>query len=120
MKNEELEAILKGASSPVEIRHSCHLLYEGRKDLTRHVEITLKKSGFTVTEMPHWCCGGGMGLLYITDTIEKIGRLRTTDFTRNILTTYCPSCYWMLKVYGRKEKRNYKLINVYQLLMENN
>lgn len=107
----------KAAAKTVEIQHSCHLLYEGKKNLTRNVERVLKESGFLIRDTPHWCCGGGMGLLYITDTIEKIGWLRATDFNHEIVTTYCPSCYWMLKIFGRKEKQEYQLKDIYQLLM---
>ncbi|MHA1269391.1 MAG: heterodisulfide reductase-related iron-sulfur binding cluster [Candidatus Helarchaeota archaeon] len=100
----------------INIQHSCHLLYEGKKKLVKQVEKTLENSGFHINKVPHWCCGGGQGQIYITDTIEKIGRIRVNDFSEPILTTYCPSCYWMLKVYGKKEKRKYKLVDIYQLL----
>lgn len=106
------------ALKSVNIQHSCHLRYEGKKKLVKNVEKVLVKSGFQVNKTPHWCCGGGMGSIYINKTIEKIGRLRAHDFTEHIVTTYCPSCYWMLKVYGRKEKQPYELLDIYQLLMQ--
>ncbi|MHC1591244.1 MAG: (Fe-S)-binding protein [Candidatus Helarchaeales archaeon] len=104
------------AGKSINIQHSCHLLYEGKKKLAKRVEKVLKDSGFSVKEVPHWCCGGGMGQIYIPETIEKIGRTRVRDFTENIVTAYCPSCYWMLKINGKKEKTEYELIDLYQLL----
>ncbi|MHA1315890.1 MAG: heterodisulfide reductase-related iron-sulfur binding cluster [Candidatus Helarchaeota archaeon] len=102
----------------INIQHSCHLLYEGKKKLTKHAEDILQKSGFNINHTPHWCCGGGMGQIYILDTLEKIGRIRAGDFKESIVTTYCPSCYWMLKVYGKKEKSNFELIDLYELLTQ--
>ncbi|MHA1301509.1 MAG: heterodisulfide reductase-related iron-sulfur binding cluster [Candidatus Helarchaeota archaeon] len=102
----------------INIQHSCHLLYEGKKKLTKQIDKILNNSGFRINKTPHWCCGGGMGQIYITDTIKKIGKLRVKDFKEKLLTTYCPSCYWMLKVYGKQEKTKYKLKDIYELLMD--
>lgn len=110
----------KNTFQTVDIQHSCHLLYEGKKKLATNVENVLTESGFQINKTPHWCCGGGMGSIYVTDTIKKIGRLRAKDFDAPLLTIYCPSCYWMLKVYGKQEKRNYNLRDIYELLTPEN
>jgi hypothetical protein len=59
-----------------------------------------------------------MGIMHIEKTIEKIARIRVNDFQGDILTTYCPSCYHVLKLFSRKEKIPSKLVDIFTLLTE--
>ncbi len=103
----------------VSIQHLCQLNYRGRPDVRVHVDKVLKESGFKLMdEEKHWCCGGGMGIMHVTENIDKIARIRMNDFHGDILTTYCPSCYHVLKLYSIKEKIKPKLIDTFKLLTE--
>ena len=101
------------------IQHLCQLENRGRKDVKIHVEKILKASSYKILENEkHWCCGGGMGMMHITDTIAQIARIRVNDLHGDILTTYCPSCYHVLKLFSRKERIEPKLIDTFELLTE--
>lgn len=103
----------------VSIQHLCQLLYRGFDHVIPQVEAVLKESGFTlIPDEKHWCCGGGMGVMHIEQTIEKIARIRVNDFHGDILTTYCSSCYHVLKLFSRKEKIIPRLVDIFQLLTE--
>lgn len=101
------------------IQHLCQLEYRGRKDVKGQVEKVLKESGFKIKESEkHWCCGGGMGTMHIVKNIERIAKIRINDFNGDILTTYCPSCYYILKIFSKREKIKPKLIDIFKLLTE--
>lgn len=102
------------------VQHLCQLLNRGYQNIIPQVEQVLKESGFKIMENEkHWCCGGGMGIMHIEQTIEKIARIRVNDFQGELLTTYCPSCYHILKLFSRKEKIKPKLVDTFKLLTEN-
>lgn len=106
-------------SGTVSIQELCQLEYRGRPDVNRNVNRILTESGYQLMEAEkHWCCGGGMGLMHIEDNIDIIARIRLNDFHGDILTTCCPSCYHILKLYSRKEKIKPKLVDIFKLLME--
>ncbi|MHA1314279.1 MAG: heterodisulfide reductase-related iron-sulfur binding cluster [Candidatus Helarchaeota archaeon] len=109
----------KKKSGTISIQHLCQLQYRGRADIMNKINDILETSGYHVMEQEkHWCCGGGMGLMHIEDNIDKIARMRINDFHGDFLTTYCPSCYHILKLYSKKEKIKPKLVDTFKLLME--
>ena len=73
--------------------------------------------------MPRNCCGGGVGHQLRTEISESIALKRMEEFqlklsneNNNYITTYCPDAYWIIKVFGRKAKINFKLMNMCDLL----
>ena len=114
-----LEPLKKKRTETISIQHLCQLLNRGYESVIPKVEDVLKQSGFKILENEkHWCCGGGMGIMHIEKTIAKIARIRMHDFHGEILTTYCPSCYHILKLYSRKEKISSQLVDTFKLLTE--
>jgi fumarate reductase (CoM/CoB) subunit B len=115
-----LEPLKNKRSETLSIQHLCQLQYRGYEYVIPKVEKILTDSGFKIMQNEkHWCCGGGMGIMHIGKTIEKIARIRVNDFQGDILTTYCPSCYHVLKLFSRKEKIVPQLIDTFKLLTEN-
>ena len=55
--------------------------------------------------------------MHRTDVIDKIAEIRLKDFKGDYYTTYCPSCYWILKTFGRKLKVAPKLKDTFELLL---
>ena len=43
-------------------------------------------------------------------------KLKLPNENNNYITTYCPDAYWILKVFGRRAKIDFKLINMCDLL----
>ncbi|MFX1294526.1 MAG: heterodisulfide reductase-related iron-sulfur binding cluster [Promethearchaeota archaeon] len=116
---EFLESLKNKRTETLSIQHLCQLMNRGYQDIISRIEKILTESGFKILDNEkHWCCGGGMGLMHIEKTIEKIARIRVNDFHGDILTTYCPSCYHILKLFSRKEKISPKLVDIFKLLIE--
>ncbi|MHA1266912.1 MAG: heterodisulfide reductase-related iron-sulfur binding cluster [Candidatus Helarchaeota archaeon] len=114
-----LEPLQHKRTETLSIQHLCQLKYRGFEQIIPKVETLLRESGFTLMQdEKHWCCGGGMGIMHIEKTIEKIARIRVNDFHGDLLTTYCSSCYHILKLYSHKEKIAPKLIDIFTLLTE--
>lgn len=89
-------------SGKVSIQHLCQLINRGREGVDQLVNRILEKSGYKVIDMPHWCCGGGLGYMHRTDIIEKIARKRMEDYKGgDFATTYCPSCWWILARFSK-------------------
>ena len=117
--SDYLEPLKNKRNESVSIQHLCQLMYRGREDVSKHVDKVLSESGYKlISDEKHWCCGGGMGVMHIMDNIEKIARIRVNDFHGEILTTYCPSCYHVLKLFSKREKIKPKLVDTFQLLTE--
>ncbi|NHI91487.1 MAG: (Fe-S)-binding protein [Candidatus Lokiarchaeota archaeon] len=117
--SDYLQPLKDKRDESISIQHLCQLNYRGREDVCKFVDNVLIESGFKMmTNEKHWCCGGGMGVMHIWDNIEKIARIRANDFHGDILTTYCPSCYHVLKLFCRREKIKPKLIDTFELLTE--
>ncbi len=117
---ELFKPLTQKRTETLSIQHLCQLLNRGYQYIIPQVEQVLKESGFKIMENEkHWCCGGGMGIMHIEQTIEKIARIRVNDFQGELLTTYCPSCYHILKLFSRKEKIKPKLVDTFKLLTEN-
>ncbi len=114
-----LEPLQKKRKETLSIQHLCQLKYRGFDHVLSQVEQVLKDSGYKIMgNEKHWCCGGGMGIMHIEKTIEKIARIRVNDFHGELLTTYCSSCYHVLKLFTRKEKIASQLVDIFSLLTE--
>jgi len=114
-----LEPLKNKRSESISIQHLCQLENRGRKDVSSKVEKVLMESGFKImADEKHWCCGGGMGMMHIIENIEKIARIRVNDFHGDFLTTYCPSCYHILKLFSKREKIKPELVDTFKLLTE--
>jgi Fe-S oxidoreductase len=107
-------AIKKAGS--VSVQHMCQLQNRGHPEVSLQTNRLLAESGYDVKDVPHWCCGGGKGYMYRTDVIDKIAETRMQDFTGDYMTTMCPGCYWVLKVYGAKCKVEPRLKDMFELL----
>jgi len=114
-----LEPLKNKRSETLSIQHLCQLKYRGFEYVLTQVENVLRESGYKIMDHEkHWCCGGGMGIMHIEKTIEKIARIRVNDFHGELLTTYCSSCYHVLKLFAQKEKISPKLVDIFTLLTE--
>ena len=101
------------------IQHLCQLINRGREDIEKFVENMLEKSGYEVIDIPHWCCGGGTGWMGRTDVIDEIARKRMEDFNKeniDFATTYCVSCWWILRRYSKLCKIKPKPKDIFELL----
>jgi len=104
----------------VGVQHLCQLMNRGKEGVDRLIIDVLKKTGYDVIYIPHWCCGGGSGWMGRTDIIEKIARKRMSDFDRknlDFVTTYCPSCWWILRRFSKQCKIHPKAIDLFELLL---
>ncbi|MFW9987105.1 MAG: heterodisulfide reductase-related iron-sulfur binding cluster [Candidatus Odinarchaeota archaeon] len=107
-------------SGIVGVQHLCQLMNRGEKGVEKLVDSILKKIGYNVIDIPHWCCGGGSGWMGRTDVIEKIAHKRMNDFNREDLdyvTTYCPSCWWILRRFSKICKIHPKAKDFFELLL---
>src|SRR5271157_5219783 len=117
--SDYLAPLTNPRSGSVSIQHLCQMEYRGRADIRPHVEQVLTESGFTLMDSEKmWCCGGGQGIMHIKKTIDAIARIRVHDFHGDILSTYCVSCYQILKEYARKERIASQLVDTFKLLTE--
>ena len=107
-------------SGTIEVQHLCQLINRGRDDVSETVDNLLKESGYDVADVPHWCCGGGLGYMHRTDIIEAIARKRMEDFDRDdvdFATTYCVSCWWILRRFSKQCKIHPKAKDIFELLL---
>ena len=105
-------------SGRVAVQHLCQLMNRGRPEVTKYVNDVLQESGYEVLDVPHWCCGGGIGYMHRLDIIDKIAKERMSDFKEgDYSTTYCVSCWWILTRFGRKYKIAPKPKDIFELLM---
>jgi Fe-S oxidoreductase len=115
-----LKASKTKKTGKIGIQHLCQLKNRGTEGVDKFVESLLKKSGYDVANITHWCCGGGSGWMGRTENIEAIARKRMTDFDREDLdyaTTYCPSCWWILERFSKKCKIKPKAKDIFELLL---
>ncbi|MFX0123387.1 MAG: heterodisulfide reductase-related iron-sulfur binding cluster [Candidatus Hodarchaeota archaeon] len=102
----------------VTVQHLCQLMNRGRPEVTQFVNDVLQESGYEVLDVPHWCCGGGIGYMHRLDIIDKIAQIRMGDFNKgDYCTTYCVSCWWILSRFGRKYKITPKPKDIFELLI---
>lgn len=103
-------------SGEVSVQHLCQLINRGREGVDKLITNVLKKSGYKVIDVPHWCCGGGIGFMHRTDIIDAIARKRIQDFKGDFCTTYCVSCWWILERYSKIYKIKPKAKDIFELL----
>ena len=118
--SDYLKSSDKKKNGKVSIQHLCQLMNRGREGVDKLVNRILEKSGYDVLDIPHWCCGGGLGYMHRTDIIEAIAKKRMKDFDEsnaNYATTYCPSCWWILHRFSKLCKIRSKAIDLFELLL---
>ena len=102
------------------VQHLCQLKNRGHEGVDKFFNSILEKSGYDVIDVPHWCCGGGLGYQHRKDIIEAVAKKRMSDFDRDdidYITTYCPSCWWILARFSKKFKIKPKAIDPFELLV---
>jgi len=110
------------------IQHACPLKYIEFPEIERYMNDIYAKSGYTILDVPHNCCGGGVGHQLRVDIAEKIALRRMEEFKeiennfpaesfQGFITTYCPDAFWILKFYSRKKKFKFKLKDPCDLLL---
>jgi len=104
-------------SGKVSVQHLCQLMNRGRENVDEFVNDILRKSGYEILDGPHWCCGGGTGWMGRTDVIDKIARKRMQDFKGDYCTTYCVSCWWIIRRYSKLCKIKPKAVDLFELLL---
>jgi Fe-S oxidoreductase len=107
-------------SGKVGVQHLCQIMNRNKEGVDELINNILKKIDYDVVDIPHWCCGGGSGWMGRTDVIEKIARKRMSDFDRKDLdyvTTYCPSCWWILRRFSKQCKIHPKAVDLFELLL---
>jgi len=107
-------------SGKVGVQHLCQLMNRGKEGVEQLVDEILKRSGYEVVYIPHWCCGGGSGWMGRTSVIERIAQKRMSDFDRasiDYATTYCPSCWWILRHFSKQCKIQPKTMDLFELLL---
>lgn len=117
---EYLEPAKEQKSGNVAFQHLCQLKNRGKDNADKQVEEIFKKSGYEIVDVPHWCCGGGIGYMHRTDIIEAVAKKRMDDFDKDnidYVTTYCVSCWWVLARLGRKCRIKPQFKDVFELLL---
>ncbi|TFG01513.1 MAG: (Fe-S)-binding protein [Promethearchaeota archaeon] len=107
-------------SGKIGVQHLCQLINRGREDASELIDNILENSGYDVADVPHWCCGGGLGYMHRTDVIDAVAKKRMEDFNRediDFITTYCVSCWWILSRFSRKCKIHPKAKDLFELLL---
>jgi Fe-S oxidoreductase len=104
----------------VAVQHLCQLRNRGREGIDKLVNNVLIKSGYNIIDVPHWCCGGGSGYMGRTDIIDEIAKKRMMDFNKDeidFITTYCPSCWWILARFSKIHKIKPRAKDIFELLL---
>ncbi|MBD3193958.1 MAG: hypothetical protein GF317_02815 [Candidatus Lokiarchaeota archaeon] len=101
-------------------QHLCQLEFRGKDQIDSFVEKIFEKSGYEIIDIPHYCCGHGLGRMHRIDVIDAVGELRIKDFDKeniDYITTYCVSCWWWLYRFSKKYRIHPKAKDVFELLM---
>lgn len=107
-------------SGRVGVQHLCQLMNRGKEGVDQYIDNLLKRSGYIIGDPPHWCCGDGSGWIGRNDIIERIARKRMSDFNRediDYVTTYCPSCCWILHRFSKQCKIHPIAVDLFELLL---
>ncbi|WP_455141941.1 heterodisulfide reductase-related iron-sulfur binding cluster [Candidatus Hodarchaeum mangrovi] len=108
----------KRRKGKVGVQHLCQLMYRGFPGVDIQFNRVLEKSGYEIIDIPHKCCGGGIGYMHRLDVIDKVAEDRIQAFQRgDFYTSYCPACFWILYYFGKKIKIHQKLKNPFELLL---
>lgn len=125
---EYLTPLERKKSGNLIFQHACPLVYIEFPGIENSLRELYEKSGYNIVDVPHYCCGGGVGHQLRVDIAEKIAIRRMKDFKVDggfipkelgkdgYITTFCPDAYWILKFFGRKI--SYQLKDPCDLLME--
>ncbi len=111
-----LEPSREKKEGSVSIQHACPLVYDQKKGVGDHVEHILKESGYTIMDIPKWCCGGGVGHQLRKEVAEKIAKIRVKEYKGDFVTYYCPDCYWFINVFGKRAKIKPEIKDLFELL----
>jgi Fe-S oxidoreductase len=123
-----LKPLVTKKSGALIIQHACPLIFIEFPDIEKILTKIFEKSGYTILNIPHSCCGGGVGHQLRVDVADKIALRRMQDFkvggdyvseikeSQNFISTYCPDAYWILKAFGRKLKLKFTLREMCDLL----
>lgn len=115
-----LEPTRSKKTGKIGIQHLCQLMNRGYPEVTAFVEDLLESSGYEVEDIPHACCGGGIGYMHRLDVIDNIATNRIQDFLNSnsdYYTTYCVSCWWVLYRFSKMNKVKRKPRSLFNLLM---
>jgi Fe-S oxidoreductase len=118
--SEYLSPTHKKKEGNIAVQHLCQLMNRGQQGVDKLVINILRRSGYNLIDVPHWCCGGGTGWMGRTSNIESIAKKRMTDFDRkdiDFVTTYCPSCWWILRRFSKQCKIKPKVKDIFELLL---
>ncbi len=118
--SDYLTPTIEKKTGNVAFQHLCQLMFRGGEKTDKFVENIFKQSGYNIIDIPHWCCGHGIGRMHRIDIIDKIGEKRIEDFDKDnidYVTTYCVSCWWWLDRYGKKFKIKPKIKDIFELLI---
>ena len=83
------------------------------------LRLMLERSGYEVSDIPHACCGGGIGYMHRLDVIDAIAANRIQEFLKSnsdYYTTYCVSCWWILYRFSKMNKVKRKPRSLLNLL----
>jgi len=117
---EYLKPAKEKKSGNLAFQHLCQLMFRGKDNIDKFVESIFKKSGYKIIDIPHWCCGHGLGRMHRLDVIDAIGEKRIKDFDKeniDYVTTYCVSCWWWLYRFSKKFRIHPQAKDVFELLM---
>jgi len=105
-------------SGSVSIQYLCQLNNRGFKGYDEKINQILRESGYEIIDIPHWCCGGGIGYFGRIDVINKIAEKRMKDFRGNYYTTYCSGCFWILKTFKKhlEDRNQIELKDIFELI----
>jgi Fe-S oxidoreductase len=112
-----LEPSKTAKTGQVSIQHACPLKNGEIPGIDRFVEKVLRDSGYEILNIPHWCCGGGVGTQLRIDVAEKIANIRVKDYKGDYITFYCPDCSHFIKIYGRKNHIAPEIKSICELLI---
>ncbi|MFO7797903.1 MAG: (Fe-S)-binding protein [Promethearchaeati archaeon] len=107
-------------SGNVAFQHLCQLKFRGEDNIDKFVENIFRKSGYNIIDIPHWCCGHGIGRMHRLDVIDAIGEKRIKDFDQkdiDFVSTYCVSCWWWLYRFSKKFRIHPQARDIFELLM---
>jgi len=116
-------------SGDIIFQHACPIKYVEFPGIEEKLKKIYEDSGYKVVNVPHNCCGGGVGHQLRTDIAKMIALKRMEDFKEkedqlsemreysSYITTYCPDAFWILKFYREKQKIKSQLKDPCELLM---
>jgi len=118
--SEYLKPSKEKKTGSVAFQHLCQLMFRGNEKINNYIEKIFRKSGYNVIDIPHWCCGHGLGRMHRIDIIDKIGEKRIKDFDHekiDYVTTYCVSCWSWLYRFSKRYRIKPKIRDVFELLL---